>query len=64
MLISSAGIQRLSCEAIREKYVNHGSQAFPNAMTPMRRPFSQARKHGMGLYNDMTGESGRDRSLA
>lgn len=45
-------------EAIREKYVEPWIKAFPNAMFLMRRPFSHASKHGMGLYNDMTGESG------
>lgn len=54
----SAGIQRLPMEAIREKYVEPWIKAFPNAMFLMRRPFSHASKHGMGLYNDMTGESG------
>ena len=54
----SAGIQRLPMEAIQEKYVEPWIKAFPNAMFLMRRPFSHASKHGMGLYNDMTGESG------
>lgn len=60
----SAGIQRLPMEAIREKYVEPWIKAFPNAMFLMRRPFSHASKHGMGLYNDMTGESGETEWLA
>lgn len=52
----SAGIQRLPLEAVREQYVAPWTEAFPDAMLLMRRPFSHAAKYGTGLYNDMTGE--------
>lgn len=52
----SAGIQRLPKENVRERYIRSWVEAFPDTMLLMRRPFSHAAKHGMGLYNDMTGE--------
>ncbi len=52
----SAGIQRLPLEDVREQYVAPWTEAFPDAMLLMRRPFSHAAKYGTGLYNDMTGE--------
>lgn len=58
----SAGIQRLPKEDVREKYVAPWIEAFPDAMLLMRRPFSHASKYGMGLYNDMTGDSGETES--
>lgn len=52
----SAGIQRIPREAVREKYILPWTEAFPDAMILMRRPFAAAEKYGFGLYNDMTGQ--------
>ena len=51
-----SGIQRLPLENVRDQYVSPWTEAFPDAMLLMRRPFSHAAKYGTGLYNDMTGE--------
>lgn len=50
------GIQRLPEESKRNQYVSAWTNAFPEAMLLMRRPFSHASKYGMGIYNDMAGE--------
>ena len=52
----SAGIQRIPREAVREKYILPWTEAFPDAMILMRRPFAAAEKYGFGLYNDMIGQ--------
>lgn len=52
----SEGIQRIPREAVREKYILPWTEAFPDAMILMRRPFAAAEKYGFGLYNDMTGQ--------
>ena len=51
----SEGIQRIPGEEVREQYILPWMEAFPDAMILMRRPFAAAKKHGFGLYNDMTG---------
>lgn len=52
----SEGIQRIPREAVRDKYILPWTEAFPDAMILMRRPFAAAEKYGFGLYNDMTGQ--------
>ena len=52
----SEGIQRIPREAVRDKYIFPWTEAFPDAMILMRRPFAAAEKYGFGLYNDMTGQ--------
>ena len=52
----SEGIQRIQREAARDKYILPWTEAFPDAMILMRRPFAAAEKYGFGLYNDMTGQ--------
>ena len=52
----SEGIQRIPREAVRDKYILPWTEAFPDAMILMRRPFAAAAKYGFGLYNDMTGQ--------
>ena len=52
----SEGIQRIPREAARDKYILPWTEAFPDAMILMRRPFASAEKYGFGLYNDMTGQ--------
>ncbi|MBE9524125.1 MAG: DUF4832 domain-containing protein [Chloroflexi bacterium] len=51
-----SGIRRMPPEDIRDIYVNHYIEAFPNTQLLMRRPFSIAEKLDLGLYNDMTGD--------
>ena len=51
----SEGIQRIPGEDVREQYILPWTEAFPDAMILMRRPFAAAKKYGFGLYNDMTG---------
>ena len=52
----SEGIQRIPREAVRDKYILPWTEAFPDAMSLMRRPFAAVEKYGFGLYNDMTGQ--------
>lgn len=54
-VLYSAGIQRLPDSPIRQQYVQHYLDAFPNAKLLMRRPFAPAKEHQLGLYNDMSG---------
>lgn len=54
-VLYSAGIQRLPDSRIRQQYVSHYMDAFPDARLLMRRPFTPAAENGFGLYNDMTG---------
>ncbi len=56
-VMSNAGIRQLPPKAIRDLYVEQYREAFPNAQLLMRRPFSIARQLGLGLYNDLTGDS-------
>lgn len=51
-----AGIHRLPPAPVRERYVVPWTEAFPRAKLLMRRPFAEAKAHGLGLYNDMAGE--------
>lgn len=51
-----AGIRPLPNERIREGYVTPWLTAFPEANLLMRRPFSTAKKYGLGIYNDMAGD--------
>jgi len=46
-------ITPLPPENIRNLYVDHYAEAFPETHLLMRRPFSIAQKLGLGLYNDM-----------
>ena len=50
------GIQRMPEEKVRERYVIPWTEAFPEALLLMRRPFQIAGDFEMGLYNDMTGD--------
>lgn len=49
-------IPMLPNESIRNRYVEHYLDAFPNTHLMMRRPFTIARDHNLGLFNDMTGD--------
>ncbi|MBM3144908.1 MAG: DUF4832 domain-containing protein [Chloroflexi bacterium] len=51
-----AGIRNMPSEEIRDLYVSHYIEAFPNTHLLMRRPFSIAAKLGLGVYNDMTAD--------
>ncbi len=51
-----AGIRPLPPEFVRDLYVQHYKDAFPNTHLLMRRPFSIAAQMNLGLYNDMTAE--------
>jgi len=55
-VLYSAGIQRLPGSDVRQRYVEHYLDAFPNAKLLMRRPFEPAAEYGLGLFNDMTGD--------
>lgn len=49
-------IRTLPLELIRNRYVKHYIEAFPNTHLLMRRPFNIAETYGLGLYNDMIGD--------
>jgi hypothetical protein len=51
-----AGIRPLPSESVRDNYVQHYLEAFPDTHILMRRPFSIASRFNLGLYNDMTAE--------
>ncbi len=51
-----SGMERMPQEGIRDIYVNHYVEAFPNTHLLMRRPFSIAKRLDLGIYNDMTGD--------
>jgi len=51
-----SGIRQLPPKAIRDQYVQHYREAFPDTPLLMRRPFSIARQLNLGLYNDLTGD--------
>ena len=53
---SGEGLVPMPGEAIRDAYAADYEAAFPTAKLLMRRPFNVAARHGLGLYNDMTGE--------
>lgn len=57
-VLYSDGIRRLPDSSVREQYVQHYTDAFPNAKLMMRRPFAPAAEQGFGLYNDMSGHAG------
>jgi hypothetical protein len=46
----------LPSETIRDTYVSHYREAFPETHLLLRRPFPIARSAGLGLYNDMTAD--------
>lgn len=50
-----SGIRRLPLANIRDQYIAHYVEAFPNTLLLMRRPFAAADQYGLGLFNDMTG---------
>lgn len=50
------GIVGMPESDVRNEYVSHYVEAFKNAKIMMRRPFSSAKKYGLGLYNDMAGD--------
>lgn len=50
-----SGIREIPGASVREEYVHHYQDAFPNTHLMMRRPFKIAALDGLGLYNDMTG---------
>lgn len=54
---SETNIRQLPKEAVRDQYVRHYREAFPNTYLLLRRPFNIAAKEYLGLYNDMTGDS-------
>lgn len=49
-------LEHLPPADIRDRYVMHYREAFPQTQLLMRRPFSIARKLNLGLYNDMTAD--------
>ena len=51
-----SGIKTMPLEAVRNMYVKHYVEAFPNTRLLMRRPFSIASQLNLGLFNDMTGD--------
>ncbi len=50
------GITRMPKAKVRDQYVQHYINSFPNTKLMMRRPFAIAAQEGLGLYNDMTGD--------
>jgi len=50
----NSGIRPLPDESVRDQYVQHYREAFPDTHLLMRRPFRIAARLGLGLYNDMT----------
>lgn len=50
------GLPPIPKEAIRNEYVQHYINAFPNSFLLLRRPFNIAKQYGLGIYNDMTGD--------
>jgi hypothetical protein len=52
---SNSDIRPLPDEFVRDQYVLHYLEAFPNNHLLMRRPFNIAKEEKLGLYNDMTG---------
>jgi hypothetical protein len=50
----NSAIRPLPIAKIREKYVHPYIEFFPKTHLLMRRPFSAADQHNLGLYNDMT----------
>lgn len=53
---SNSNIRPLPDEEIRNRYVQHYRQVFPNSHLLMRRPFNIAAREQLGLYNDMTAD--------
>lgn len=51
-----AGLHSMPPQAVRDQYVLHYLEAFPNTHLLMRRPFTIARDRRLGLFNDMTGD--------
>ena len=52
----NTNIRQLPPAVVRDQYVEHYLRAFPHTHLLMRRPFAIAAEHGLGLYNDMTGD--------
>lgn len=53
---TDAGIDPLPEPQIRDMYVKHYLDYFPDTHLLMRRPFSIAKEYDLGLYNDLTGD--------
>lgn len=53
---SDTMIRKLPGQNIRDQYVTHYLDAFPDTHLLMRRPFAIAQQAQLGLYNDMTGD--------
>ncbi len=53
---SDTNIRTLPDQSIRDQYVSHYLNAFPNTYLLMRRPFMIAQDHLIGFYNDMTAD--------
>jgi hypothetical protein len=51
---SDSNITPLPPEEIRDQYVKHYIDAFPNTHLLMRRPFNIVKEMDLGLFNDMT----------
>lgn len=51
----SDGIIRMPKSNVRQKYIDPYTEAFPNAILMMRRPFIVAKENNYGLFNDMFG---------
>jgi hypothetical protein len=52
-----ADVQRMPMQEVRNTYVMHYIEAFPDTHLMMRRPFFIADQFGLGLFNDLTGDS-------
>lgn len=53
----ASGLPRLPSAEIRRQYVTPYLAAFPQAKLLMRRPFDDAARYQLGLYNDMAGDA-------
>jgi hypothetical protein len=53
---TSSGVRQLPSQEIRDIYVSHYIESFPNTHMLMRRPFNTAKENNLGLFNDMTGD--------
>lgn len=50
------GARQMPLTDIRDLYIMHYYEAFPNTHLLMRRPFATAQHLNLGLFNDMTGD--------
>jgi hypothetical protein len=53
---TQAGIQPLPIREIRDTYVNHYLENFPETHLMMRRPYSIVKDENLGIFNDLTGD--------